>query len=157
MAINTKDIEIKRVSELNEIDDPSGFWIFGSKTDGNGFVSSVRYSFDKLAEYVINAAQEMQLERRIALTMERLEQVIPIGEDMTIYKVLAKNVKKLELKANTPEVEVWTEIPVDGSLVGIELASKDRDGALASYLFKVTPVSTLERSSVYLQAKVKKN
>lgn len=42
------DIKTKKVSELPEATDTSGFWIFGSKTV-NGVVSSVKFAFDTIA------------------------------------------------------------------------------------------------------------
>ena len=93
MANDNRKLDPVALSSLAEIDDPAGFWIFGSKDKGDGTIESGRYLFENLAEY----ARRLQLERRLTFTMERSAMDLFIDEPMTIYKVSAVNVGKLSL------------------------------------------------------------
>ncbi len=97
MANETKKLDAVQLSQLPVIDDPQGFWIFGSKSEEGGAFRSGRYLFDKLEEY----ARNLQLERRISLTMETRRTEMFIGEEMTIYKVDTMNVKSLTINGET--------------------------------------------------------
>lgn len=99
MANDTRKLVPVELSQLPAIENPSGFWIFGSKTEEDGTFSSGRYLFDKLAEY----ARDLQLERRISLTMETEEMEMFIGEEMTIYKIVSQNVKTLKINGTVIE------------------------------------------------------
>ena len=91
MAENTKIAAIP-LSELPEIKDPSGFWIFGSKKESNGALNSGKYLFENLAEY----AKQLQLERRMSINMGLASPYeMFVGEEMTIYRVEGLNVSKL--------------------------------------------------------------
>ena len=138
------DLEVKKVSDLREIDNPEDFWIFGSKDDSEGRATSVKYPFSKLEAYVKN----LQLERRIALTMERTEQIVPIGEDMTVYMVKTSNIEKLEISETG--TDRWTDIPLNQN-INIELSAKK-----FNYTLRMDPKSNLGISSIYIEAKVKK-
>ncbi|WP_029902292.1 hypothetical protein [Prevotella sp. 10(H)] len=89
MANDTRKLDPVKLSELNLIDDPKGFYVFGAKEEKGGVMKSGSCLFDTL--------ERMQLERRIALTMENKEIEIFIGEEMTIYKVDPLNVKALTI------------------------------------------------------------
>ena len=92
MANQTKKLSPVELSKLDIIENPSGFWVFGSK-DENGKMTSGRYSLDKLMDY----ARSLQLERRISLKMETSNTELFIGEAMTIYRVDTRNVKSLTI------------------------------------------------------------
>lgn len=146
MSNQNYDLEIKRVSELPEVDDPNGLWIFGSKTNSEQLVTSVKYPFSKLVQFVDN----MQLERRFTFQMENREQIVPIGERMTIYKAKTTNVAKLEI--GIAGSDKWTEIPTNGLQSDIELDCGD---SLINYALRATAINTLQACSVYIMAKVK--
>lgn len=93
MENDTRKLAPVPLSSLDTIEDPSGFWVFVSKTNSDGSMVSGKYLFDQLEEQ----AKRMQLERRISLTMESEDHEIFVGEEMTIYKIEAKNVGKLSI------------------------------------------------------------
>lgn len=93
MANETKKLEPIELSRLPVIENPSNYWIFGSKTEKDGTLISGRYLLDSLEEY----ARSLQLERRISFGMEAESLDMFIGEAMTIYKVEALNVAELSI------------------------------------------------------------
>lgn len=103
---------------------------------------------EQVNKIVVEAVEKLQLERRIALTMERDMQIIPIGEPMTIYKAKGRNVAKLEIKANDDAVTEWTEIPL-GAETAVEL-----DG-ISDARIRITRATIDHTSTIYIFAKVK--
>lgn len=110
------DLEINKikVSDLPEEKNPQGFWIFGYKVK-SGVSTSVKVLWDKLLTVVEDAAKAIQLERRIAVAFERQEQLIPIAEVMTITKIVARNITKLEYRINTSTSE-WKELTLNADI-----------------------------------------
>lgn len=102
------EIKKVKVSELAELTDPKGYWMFGYKTENNKHVSK-RVSWDKLVKVVEDAAKSVQLERRIIVAFERPEQLIPIGEKMRVYKVAARNIKRLQYRLNQTG-SMWADL-----------------------------------------------
>lgn len=118
------------LSELPRIEDPSGFWIFGSKEEAGGTFTSGRFLFDQLAEY----ARKLQLERRISLRMESLSADMFIGEKMTIYRVEGKNVSSLKIDGQAVPTDTDIEIDVEPkSVVQFEITTELTDPV--AYLF----------------------
>lgn len=103
-----------RVSELKTEENGNGYWLFGYR-DVGGKQESRKFSFEKLKEVVEKAADSIQLERRIAVVFERNQQLVPIGEKMTIKKVEAKNVTSLKYKLNVTGSNL-VEIPLNVEL-----------------------------------------
>ena len=103
-----------RVSELKTEENGNGYWLFGYR-DVGGKQESRKFSFDKLTEIVKQAAESIQLERRIAVVFERSQQLVPIGEKMTINKVVAKNITSLKYKLNDGRDNL-IEIPLNVDL-----------------------------------------
>lgn len=89
MANEKRKLDPVELSSLPMIKDPKGFYIFGSKETEDGKMESGKCLFDNL--------ERLQIERRIALTMETKEMEMFIGEEMTIYKVDADNVASLTI------------------------------------------------------------
>lgn len=91
MAENNKITPLP-LSELPEITDPQGFWIFGSKVGSNGALTSGKYLFENLAEY----SRKLQLERRLSVNLGLSSPYeMFIGEAMNIYRVEAKYAAKV--------------------------------------------------------------
>lgn len=132
MANDTRKPAPVELSSLPTIEDPSGFWIFGSKSESDGTLSSGKYEFDKFAEY----ARSLQLERRIALTMENTEMEMFIGEEMTIYKIDTKGVSSLTIDDEAfskPDNKILNKKIEKGSLVKFKIEYKTTDPM--AYLF----------------------
>ncbi|MBK5721835.1 hypothetical protein JGH11_13225 [Dysgonomonas sp. Marseille-P4677] len=132
MANDTRKLDPVGLSSLPTIEDPSGFWIFGSKSEGDGTLTSGKYLFDKLAEY----ARNLQLERRIALTMENKEMRMFIGEEMTIYKIDTLNVSSLSIDVESfskPDNQILNKKVEKGSLVKFSIEYQTTDPT--AYLF----------------------
>lgn len=118
------------LSDLPEINDPEGFWVFGSKDAGNGTFLSGRFLFDRLAEY----ARKLQLERRISLRMESASTEMFIGEKMTIYRVEGQNISSLKINGQAVDMDRAVSIQVaPKSLVQFDIASQLTDPV--AYLF----------------------
>lgn len=147
MADSSKRLNPIPLSDLPEISDSDvgKYWVFGSTEKDNGSFESGRYN---LGSFLNDAQQSLQLQRRVALTMERDEHLVPIGEPMTIYLAKAHNVSKLEIKSNDPAISTWQMIPLNEN---IEIDISD------SYDLRIrierTSIDT--ESTVYLFAKVK--
>lgn len=132
MANNTRKLDPVQLSHLETIDDPSAFWIFGSKEEADGSLRSGKYQFDKLADY----ARRLQLERRISLTMETQQTEMLIGEDMTIYKIDTLNVSTItigDIKVSKPDGKILNINIKKGSLVKFVVESLTSDATV--YLF----------------------
>lgn len=134
MANDTRKLAPIELSSLPTIKDPSGFWIFGSKSEADGTLNSGKYLFDRLAEY----ARNLQLERRIALTMENTEMEMFIGEEMTIYKIDTKNIGSLSINGEAfakPDNKILSKKIEKGSLIkfSIEYQTTDPIGYLFIY------------------------
>jgi len=132
MTNDTRKTSPVELSQLQEISDPSGFWIFGSRRNEDGVFESGRYEFDKLADY----ARKLQLERRISLAMETEDIEMFIGEEMTIYKIVAKNVKDLVINNSEIAEADYKELDIpmeEGSVMNIHLARSGVDPK--AYLF----------------------
>lgn len=102
---------------------------------------------DEVNRVITEAADKLQLERRIALTMERTEQIVPIGEDMTLYFAKGRNVSKLEYKENDPDITDWAEIPLNED-TSIDLPDSD-------IILRIKRETIDSISTIYLFAKVK--
>lgn len=132
------DIKAIKLSDLNEIKDPDSFFVFASRTADDGTFESGKVRFDELGEIVKN----LQLERRISLTMEALETEMFIGEEMTIYRVEASNVSTLKINntAVTPGTNIKLEIP-KSSIVTFSITRQNTDPK--GYLFIYAKAKTL--------------
>lgn len=140
------EIEKKKVSELTEESNPVGFWIFGYKELANGARQSARVLFDKLLSAITDVAANLQLERRIALTMENEIQKMYFGEETTIYKVDSENVSKLEISVDGGSSFSDISLTQDADIV-IPLRSKA--------LFRATRSGVNTEMFIYLYAKAK--
>ncbi|MDU1889531.1 MAG: hypothetical protein E6767_02470 [Dysgonomonas sp.] len=109
MTNDTRKLAPVELSSLDVIDEPSGFWVFVSRED-NGVMTSGRYLFDDLEKF----ARQMQLERRISITMETDDHEIFVGEEMTIYKVESKNISSFSI--NGKQIENFNTKPLDEKL-----------------------------------------
>jgi len=103
----------------------------------------------KVVEIVTEAAKNVQFERRIAIVMETNETVMPIGEPMIIYKATAKNVSKLEVKANDSTVTQWMEVPLDTE-TEIDISATVPTDALV----RITRTTIENISTIYLFTRV---
>lgn len=138
MANDTRKLTPVELSLLPAIENPSGFWIFGSKTEKDGSFSSGRYLFDKLEEH----ANSLQLERRISLTMETEETEMFIGEEMTIYKIDSLNVGSLSINGE------------DFSNPNDKVFNKKID-KLTKVSFKITRQTTDPKAFLFIYTKAK--
>lgn len=101
-----------RLSELPEINEPEGFWIFGSKEDENGSFESGKYLLENLMEY----AKQLQLERRLSFMIGSTENPqLYVDEAMTIYKVGAKDILRLSIEVDgvSHDIALDSEISID--------------------------------------------
>lgn len=130
MGNNTEKLLPVKLSSLPEIEEPSGFWVFGSKMNDRGMLESGKFLFDKLAEY----ARRLQFERRISLRMESATTDMFIGEKMTIYRVEGANVAKLLIDNREISLDRDVEIEVAPKSI-IRLAVTPRLTDPVSYLF----------------------
>lgn len=101
-----KQIAAIPLSQLQEVEKPDNFYIFGSEELANGTLDSRKYKLENLMEY----ARNLQFERRISLTMERDTHTMFIGEEMTIYKVEVHHIS--ELKINGQQIQTGKNIQV---------------------------------------------
>ncbi|MBB4036992.1 hypothetical protein GGR21_002906 [Dysgonomonas hofstadii] len=134
MTNDTRKQSPVELSQLPPIEDPVGFWIFGSKSDSQGNFESGRYEFTRLADY----ARNLQLERRISITMETDDFEMFIGEEMTIYRIVAKNVKTLYVNGDDigdfdPDVNLEDITIPKGSVMNIHIERLGTD--TKAYLF----------------------
>lgn len=141
------EIEKKKVSELTEETNPSGFWLFGYKELANGARQSVKVLFNKLLDVITDAASNLQLERRISLAMEGTRQAMLFGEETTIYKVDSDNISKLEISIDGENT--FEDIPLDSSNVSVTIPAKTKA------VFRLTQVGVGSEMFIYLYAKVK--
>lgn len=92
------------LSTLPNIDDPSGMFVFASKTEPNGELTSGKYSLDS---FLAEMAQKLQLERRLSYTFEANGYAnVFTDEPMTIYRIATKDVGGLIIKVNGTEQPV---------------------------------------------------
>ena len=147
MADSSKRLIPIPLSDLPEINDSDveKYWVFGSTKKDSGNFESGRYN---LGSFLNDAQRSLQLQRRIALTMERDRQLVPVGEPMTIYLAKTRNVSKLEIKANNPAVTIWQEVPLNED-IEIEIG----DNYDLWVRIERTTIDT--ESTIYLFAKVK--
>lgn len=141
------EIEKKKVSELTEEENPSGFWLFGYKELANGARQSVKVLFDKLLTAITDIAANLQLERRIVLTMENGVQKMYFGEETTIYKADIENVSKLEVSVDGEES--FTEIFLDSENTAIVVPAR------TIAVFKAIRGGVDTEMFIYLYAKAK--
>ena len=140
------EIEKKKVSELTEETNPSGFWIFGYKELANGAKQSVKVLFDRLLDVIYNVANGLMLERRISLVLQNEEQRMLFGEATRIYGADVENVSKLEVSIDGEAT--YTEIPLDGSEIDFTIPAKTKA------TFRVSRQSDDIDMFIYLYAKV---
>lgn len=119
------------LSQLPDIDDPSGMFVFASKTEPNGELFSGKYSLDS---FISEMAQKLQLERRLSYTFEKLGAVkVFTDEPMTIYRIATKNISEvfIEIDGIEQEFDTDTELNITvpaGSVIGIGVnKAKDID------------------------------
>ena len=141
------EIEKKKVSELPEGNNPFGFWMFGYKELANGAKQSVRVLFDSLLEVIYNIAANLQLERRLPMTLEKGEQRILFGEQTTIYALDVANISKFEISIDGEQT--FEEIPIDGSEINFVIPAK----TIAT--FRLTQQEIDTEMFIYLYAKAK--
>lgn len=125
MANDTRKLSPVPLSELTVIEEPKGFWIFGSKEEGGKLVSG-RYQFDRLEEY----ASRLQLERRISATIENNPLKLFIGEEMTIYRIETKNVGTLKIGDTEIDLKRKAE---DNTLAGAKLNIKVKEFSVLNF------------------------
>jgi hypothetical protein len=132
MAENIKVAPIP-LSELPEINEPKGFWIFGSKDESNGTVTSGKYKFDNLEKY----AKRLQLERRLTINMSLSSPYeVFIGEQMTIYKVDAVNVSALRINDVSVAIDETVEIDIPPkSIVRFVVEKQQTDPTAYLYIY----------------------
>ncbi|MDH6354489.1 hypothetical protein M2132_000817 [Dysgonomonas sp. PH5-45] len=94
------------------------------------------------------AFNSARFERRIAFVTELTENILPIGEAMTIYKATGKNLLKLEVKPNDSSTN-WTNIPLDAD-TSIDLSAMLPTDAL----LRVTRATVDSVATVYLFTRV---
>jgi len=63
-----------------------------------------------------------EFRRRIAFVAEREEMLIPVGEDMVLYKAKARNVKSLSIKPASSSVSTWQNVPLNAD-ISIEISA----------------------------------
>ncbi|MDH6355478.1 hypothetical protein M2132_001821 [Dysgonomonas sp. PH5-45] len=97
---------------------------------------------------LIEAFNSARFERRIAFVTELTENILPIGEAMTIYKATGKNLLKLEVKPNDSSTN-WTNIPLDAD-TSIDLSAMLPTDAL----LRVTRNTIDSVATVYLFTRV---
>lgn len=131
------------LSELPEIEDITGYWVFGSTESQNGAFESGRFS---LARYLGVAVDKLQLERRINFTVESEIHEMLISEPMTIYKVDSEKLDKLEISQDSGAT--WTNMPLKGNANIVISARK-----VIKFRFTYTSLST--KAFINLFAKVK--
>ena len=143
-------IKIKKISELPDYDgNLSDFWTIGTHVRDDGTLESIRYNLMAVVEKLKDI---VQLERRISLYLERAEQLIPLGERMTLYAVKAGNVSRLEVKKEG--AAQWTDIPLDGRDFSVLLDGTATGNAPVNYIFRATAANDTEPCSVYLMARL---
>jgi len=54
----------------------------------------------------------VQLERRVAITTDADMQILPVAEELELYKINTKNISRLRVKANIEGDDNWIDIPV---------------------------------------------
>lgn len=110
------EIKKVKVSELPKVENPKdmGFSIFGYRIS-NKKHESIQVPWNSLIKVVEDAAKNVQLERRIIVTFERPQQLIPMGEKVEIGEIVARNIVSLKYKENKSS-GVWTEIPINTKL-----------------------------------------
>lgn len=110
------EIKKVKVSELPKVENPKdmGFSIFGYRIS-NKKHESIQVPWNSLIKVVEDAAKNVQLERRIIVTFERPQQLIPMGEKVEIGEIVARNIVSLKYKENKSN-GVWTEIPINTKL-----------------------------------------
>jgi len=91
----------------------------------------------------INVTKTEEFRRRIAFVAEKTEILIPIGENMTLYKAKARNVSSLSIKPATSSVTTWQNVPLNSD-ISISISGN------YDLLAKVEKSSTDSESSVYL-------
>jgi hypothetical protein len=130
MAENNKITPLP-LSELPEIAEPNGFWIFGSKAESNGALTSGKYLFENLAEY----AKQLQLERRLSINLGLSSPYeMFIGEAMTIYRVEALNASQVTINGTTVATNKNISVNIAAkSLVGFHAMPASTDATV--YLF----------------------
>lgn len=130
MAENNKIAPLP-LSELPEIAEPNGFWIFGSKTESNGSLTSGKYLFENLAEY----AKQLQLERRLAINLGLSSPYeMFIGEAMTIYRVEADKVSTVKINDTVVALDKTISVKIPAkSLVSFSVDGGTTDPT--KYLF----------------------
>lgn len=141
------EIEKKKVSELTEETNPSGFWLFGYKDLANGAKQSVKVLFDKLLGAITDVAADLQLERRIALSMENEIQNVFFGEETTVYKIDHENVNELEISLDGGSS--FTQLSLDGERMDVVIPAKTK------VTFRATATSVDVEKFIYLYAKAK--
>lgn len=110
------------LSQLPDIDDPSGMFVFASKTEPNGELFSGKYSLDS---FLAEMAQKLQLERRLSYTFEKNGAAkVFTDEPMTIYRIATKDVGELIIQIDGIDqlVEANSDINISvpaGSVIGI--------------------------------------
>ena len=129
------------ISTLSEIDDPTDFWIFGSKEE-DGIMTSGKYSLNKVLEF----AQRLQLERRLSFYMESENMEMYFDEAMTIYRIAGLNISDIKIKIADLEYPVNPDEDVAVSVPAKSIAS-----------FKVTRKLTDTKMFLFIYAKANIN
>lgn len=103
-----------KLSQLPEIDSPLDYWIFGSKDNLDGSLTSGKYSLSRLEDSVLDIVSNIQLERRFSYTIESGKTMfVAIGEDTTIYRIKAWNATGVKITVNGTQYNVSIDAPID--------------------------------------------
>lgn len=139
MAEQLKAIPLSTLPEITE-EKKGDYWVFASVESKNGVYESRKYN---LAKYINEANNLLQLERRIALTMERTTHTMFIGEEMTIYKIETHNVSKLTINGKAIDLSLskHTVAIAPKSAVKFEIERADTDPT--GYIFIYAKAKTL--------------
>lgn len=141
----SNDLKIIKVSDLPESKQVENTFFFGYDPNNDRDKQSVKIPFTSIAR--------ASNERRIAVVMETNEQIIPVGEEMILYKATGKNVSNLEIKPNDPSIATWTTIPLNSN-IKIDLSKYVDTDAIIRIQKEDTVEGQNRASTVYLFTKV---
>lgn len=103
MSVEIKKLQPVPLSELPDIGKPQDFWVFASKDNGDGTLSSGKFS---LSDFLALAKDSLQLERRITMTIEQSSVDMYFDEELTIYKVTGVNIRSLNMVVGNSQTPV---------------------------------------------------
>jgi|GEM_PF-5883949 hypothetical protein len=152
------DIKKKKVSELPEATDPSGFWIFGSKTVG-GVITSVRFAFDKITS-LFGVSQEKGQSITLApsqkLFTDEIAQLIDTAKDWSAdvgltYPATRVHGSKI-YRVKSGQTTTAADEPSDSSTVWELIGGGNDDGITPFY--DIVDEATVEVQSTVAEGEV---